>query len=336
MIYLVVFVLVLVGFILAFVFTGLPLPEKTEAVIDDFIGKDLQEFIKGETGFAKNGDVSIWYENIVETENPKGTILLVMGHSTTALGWSRYFFQPMLDRGYRVIRYDNRGVGMSDWLENWDKNHPYSIEDMALDGMAVLDAAGVDQAHVVGVSLGGMIAQRMAISHKDRVQSLTSLMSSGFMDDPELPRVPKVFEISLLRLSLRYKISRSERNDVRFRISVAKMLKSPDHSEVDLPLRTEKALYEIRKRKGYSPYVMNQHTKAVQVSGSRYEGLKALDLPVLVVHGRKDPLVLFEHGEKCASMIPGAKTIWIDDMGHEIPPHYTPLVLEGIFEVMEL
>ena len=120
--------------------------------------------------------MKIWYEKRAPTDSIKGTLLLVMGHSATAMIWSDDFMQPFIDAGYQVIRYDNRGVGESDWIADWDEENPYSLEDMSKDGIAVLNAEGVEKAHVLGASMGGMIVQRMALSHKDKVASLVSLL----------------------------------------------------------------------------------------------------------------------------------------------------------------
>ena len=114
----------------------------------------VEEHITGITGTANNKGVSIFYNAIGKPE--KGNILLVNGHTQTLLDWPTYFFQPLVDAGYRVIRYDNRGVGMSDWMEGWNKTNVYTLEDMATDALAILDDLSIKKAHIIGVSMGAV------------------------------------------------------------------------------------------------------------------------------------------------------------------------------------
>lgn len=178
---LVLFILLI--FIAAYLYinSGPQLPPKTDQLIREVLAERLPEFITGQTGRAMNGEVSIYYESMSGEDTSQGTILLINGYSSNMLYWLPYFYQPFLDAGYQVIRYDNRGIGMSDWLPNWTKKDPFSLEDMAKDGIAVLDELGIEKAHIIGMSMGGMIAQRIAISHASRALSLTSIMSTGFI-----------------------------------------------------------------------------------------------------------------------------------------------------------
>ena len=203
------------GFVLL-VSSGSKLPTDTDAIIDEVLAAELPALVKGVTGKARVGDIDIWYETIDSLDNPKATMLLIMGAGASAIAWPDYFFQPLIDAGHQVVRYDHRGLGMSDWMDDWDSEHPYTLEDMASDGIAVLDEIGVTRAHVVGVSMGGMIGQRMAISHADRVLSLTSISSSGYFDDPELPSASDQIESHVFRLVLRYGLIPTERNQIRF------------------------------------------------------------------------------------------------------------------------
>jgi pimeloyl-ACP methyl ester carboxylesterase len=109
-----------------------------------------------------------------------------MGIANDALAWPEHFIQPLVDSGFQVIRYDHRGTGLSDWIDRWDRDNPYSLGDMANDAIAVLNKLKINKAHVIGVSMGGMIAQTMAINHPERIMSLASLMSSGYIEDPNL------------------------------------------------------------------------------------------------------------------------------------------------------
>lgn len=303
--------------------SGIQLPAETDAIIEEVLQADqLPEFITGETGFAQNGDVKIWYEKIAPQDSIHGTILLIMGHSSSAMIWGTNFTQPLVDAGYQVIRYDNRGVGDSDWMPNWNADTPYSLEDMAKDGMAVLDAAGVAKAHIVGASMGGMIAQRVALSHSDRTLSLTSIMSSGYMDDPEMPAINAAGMLDFLRLTLRYLTPPSEAGSMRFMVGIQQLLQGNGPYSHPIKVSVERTLYELRKRKGRNPDVGDQHTAAIAASGSRLDELGTIKVPTLIIHGKSDPLVRFEHCEKYAPLIPHAKKLFIDGMGHDMPAIY--------------
>ena len=306
-----------------FINSGIQLRPETDAIIEEVLqADDLPAFITGETGFAKNGEVKIWYEKRVPKDSIKGTVLLVMGHSSSALIWSDDFMQPILDAGYQIIRYDNRGVGESDWMTNWDKDNPYTLEDMAKDGMAVLAATGVEKAHVMGASMGGMIVQRMALSHKEKVASLISIMSSGYMDDPAMPTIDVPHIMDFGRLTLRHLMPRTEAGTMKFITGIEQLFKGNGDYQHPIKKSVQRTLYELRKRKGMNPNVGDQHTAAIAASGSRLEELGTIKVPTLIIHGKSDPLVRFEHCEKYAPLIPHAEKLFIDGMGHDMPSIY--------------
>ncbi len=312
-----------------------PLPPEADTIIEGVMQSELQPFVSGETGIAKNGKVRIWYESFNPPDSAKGAVLLIMGHGATALLWPDYFYQPIVDSGYQVIRYDNRGLGMSDWMEDWDESNPYSLKDMAKDGVAILDALDIEKAHIIGVSMGGMIGQRLAISHSDRILSLTSIMSSGDITDPDLPAVPKEFELNFLKLALKYGISPSETDIIKFSLTVQQMVMGDGGYPLDIEYITARTLYEIRHRRGYNTTTGDQHTAAVLASGSSYSELPRINLPALVIHGKSDPLVNIAHSKKLAAKIYGATTLWIDGMGHDLPRAYVPQMLESIFRIFQ-
>ena len=129
--------------------SGPDLPVDTNKIIDMTIRSALPELIRGDTGIANNGNVNIWYESISPDDSVKGTIILVMGIANDALAWPEYFIKPLVDSGFQVIRYDHRGTGLSDWIERWDSNNPYSLGDMANDAIAVLDKLKIEKVHVI-------------------------------------------------------------------------------------------------------------------------------------------------------------------------------------------
>lgn len=284
----------------------------------------------GTTGYADNDGIKIWYEHIQAQDSSRGTVLLVMGLNTTGINFSDYFYEPLLDAGYDVVIYDNRDVGRSDWIEDWDKAHPYTLEDMAADGMAVLDHLGIDRAHVVGVSMGGMIAQSMAIHQAERVLSLGSIMSSGYMMDPDIRPVDSRYKKLMTKVGIRYFLRPSELGYMRFAMIVADEFKGQGDYRIDYDRIANRTLYEIRGRRGFNPNGTERHSAAIQASGSRYEALRQLETPTIVIHGTTDPLVWPDHARKYGSMIPDAHILWVEGMGHDIPEQYTPQIIEGL------
>ena len=204
MLYITIIVVLLIFVLLFRVYNRVKLPKNVASLIREINTENLPEFITGKTGFANNSDVKIAYE-IIESETSNGkSIILVNGHGHSRLFWPTYFYQPFLDQGYKIIKYDNRGLGESDWMNNWSNDNPYSLEDMATDTIAVLDALKIEKAHFIGMSMGGMISQRIAISFPTRIASLTSIMSTGFYDDPELVTLPKKFYNNIVAVTLLY------------------------------------------------------------------------------------------------------------------------------------
>lgn len=323
--------ILLIG-ILFIQFGGPKLPNNIDELIKEVKSKPLPELMTGEKDFVENDDVRICYEVNRPKETPKGTVLLVHGLSSTLLDWPRYFYQPFLDQGYQVIRYDNRSLGESDWLQKkWPENK-YTLEDMARDGIAILDKLSIKRAHIIGVSMGGMISQRMAISHSNRIQSLTSIMSSGFFNDKKLPGVPLPFYTGFARAILLYGRDLTKiDNKLKLHVSIRKLLVGKGYSTDDKYL-LQKALYENTKRKGYNATARDHHGYAIKKSGSRYDELKQLNTPTLVIHGTKDTLVPFEHGQKYAPMIPNAEKLFLEDMGHDIPESYLGKMIPAILE----
>lgn len=310
--------------------SGPPFPPNTDEIINQVMRSELPEIINGRTGYAESGDVSIWYEIIEPETPPKGSIILLAGIGSDSIGWPPKFLDALVDAGYQVIRYDQRGTGMSDWIEDWDRKSPYSLDKMAIDGIAVLDALDIQEAHVIGVSMGGMVAQQMVINHPDRVLSLTSIMSSGSIDDPNLPPISTDIAQELIKVGLKYGLIKTERNTIKLHIASRMILMGDSSYALDVKTIAEQVLYTLRKRKGYNAQVSPQHQAAVLASGSRYDKLLSLDKPTLIVHGKSDPFIPHEHGEKCAAIIPNADTLWIDGMGHDLPDAYVDVVTESI------
>lgn len=316
----VLLVLLLAGLVI-YIYTGGPaLPPETIAIIKSVINSELPEIVSGQTGFAQSHGLNIWYESIPPKGSSKGTVLLIMGNGADALIWPPKFVRAFVDAGYQVVRYDQRGTGMSDWVEDWDSKHPYSVADMAGDAVAVLNALEIQKVHLVGFSMGGMIAQEIAIRYPDKVVSLTLMMTSGFVGDPDLPGLTSryFFDSIVQGLPLvKYRIAGGEANLIKERIAKTILVVKPE--ELDIKEIAELVLYDLRKRRGINIRGAFQHQSAITISGSRYEGLKTLDVPTLVIHGTDDQFFPIEHGKKLVEIIPNAEGLWLEGVGHVIP-----------------
>ncbi|MFK7925338.1 MAG: alpha/beta fold hydrolase [Bacteroidia bacterium] len=309
-----------------------PLPAEAERIIAAAVESPSVP-LQGKEGYAYNGETKIWYEVIEPqaVDSIKGSLLLIMGISNDALGWPQYFLDPLVEAGYRVIRYDNRATGLSDWGEDWDEANSYTLTDMAADGIAVLDQLNVEKAHIIGVSLGGMIAQETALAFPERVISLTSMLSSANMADDSLPGINMDIIQELILAQIRYGLLPGEANQVRLMISVRQSLQGDKDYPIDLEGTAQAVLYNLRERNGMNNQAFKQQSAAVMSSGSREEALQELQIRTLIVHGTADPLIPFAHGQKCAQLIPGAKHLWVEGMGHDIPAAVSPQILTAIF-----
>lgn len=323
-----VVMLVITGLVVYILTSGPPLPSNTDEIISQVLTSELPEIFRGKTGYAQSGDIEIWYESVEPETESKGAILLVAGIASDSVGWPPQFLAALASAGYQVIRFDNRGTGMSDWLENWDSNHPYTLNDMANDGIAVLDALGIEKAHVVGVSMGGMIAQQMTINYPDRVLSLTSIMSSGNVSDPTLPPISTDVAQEFIIVGVKYGMINSERNTIKLHIASRIILRGDASYAIDVKTIAEQVLYSLRERRGFNPQASPQQQAAVLASGSRYDKLRTIDAPTLIIHGQSDPFIPIEHGQKCADLVPNADTLWVEGMGHDLPDVYVADIVE--------
>lgn len=294
--------------------SGPELPPGTDEIISQVLEDPLPQFVTGQTGTAQSGGVRIWYESVHPPRPASGTVLLVMGIANDALGWPQPFIDALVDAGYQVIRYDHRDTGLSGW-----NGGDYSLADMADDAVAVLDALEVERAHVVGISMGGMIAQEIALAHPARVTSLALLMSSAHIEDPDIAPVSAATAIELVKVAMKYGLVGGERNMIKLHVASRLVLRGDADSSVDVRATAEQVLYNLRVRRGYNHAVSAAHQAAVRRTGSRLQRLRRLTVPTLVVHGRADPFVPIAHGEKLAQVIPDARGLWLDDMGHDLP-----------------
>lgn len=314
----------LIGFItglLAFLLASSPkLPPDTDAIIDQVLENDLPELVTGQVGYATSQGLQIWYEAIQPDSPIKGTLLLIMSIGGSAAEWFPSFLDTYVSAGYQVIRYDHRGTGLSDRVENWQRDQAYSIGDMAQDALAVLDALKIERCHVFGLSMGGMVAQELAIQNPDRVASLTLAMTSGNVGDETLPSLSSLYLVGSFLSSLgllRYRMMGGEKNLIKERI--AKYISFVGHEGLNIQETAETTLYSLRKHGGLNFSAVFQHQMAVTISGSRYDKLGSLQTPTLVIHGTQDRLIPIEHGKKLVDILPNATGIWLQKVGHIWP-----------------
>jgi pimeloyl-ACP methyl ester carboxylesterase len=252
---------------------------------------------------ANNADVELFFEGFGSASDP--TLLLINGLGSQCINYDEQWCEKFAAQGYRVLRFDNRDTGLSSKLDD----RAYTLRDMADDVVAVLDAANAARAHVMGVSMGGAIAQRLAIDHGDRLLSLTSVMSStGELEygqsSPE----------ALAHLMAKPANTRDEyvdRQIAGIRIYGSK----PEW--IDEPYLRARAARAFDRC--YCPSGPARQMQAIVSDGKRVDGLRALRVPTLVMHGDRDKLIDPSGGRRTAELIPGARYVEIEGMGHDYP-----------------
>lgn len=302
------------------IFGGPKLPEETNSIIDEVSKSELSHIIKGKTGYAQTSNVKIWYECISPNGVPKGNILLNIGMGGNCIFWPPKFIQLFIDEGYQVIRYDQRGTGLSDWIENWNSKNPYLLMDMANDAVAVLDELQIAKVHIIGLSLGGMIAQEVAIAYPERIVSLTLLSTSPNVADAELQgmSVTKLLRMAISTLpAIKYRLMGGDKNLAKE--VIAKTISVYGYDDLDIKELSELTIYDLRKRKGINLRAIKQHRIAAAYTRSRYELLKEVSIPTLIVHGTEDQFFPIDHGKKLLDLIPNATILWLDGVMHQFP-----------------
>jgi pimeloyl-ACP methyl ester carboxylesterase len=282
---------------------------------------------------APANGIELAYEEFGDPGAP--AVLLIMGLGVQMLGWDAELCELLAERGFRAVRFDNRDVGRSTKIEGGRRpdvvaaamgdvsSASYTLDEMADDCAGLLDHLGVEAAHVVGASQGGMIAQTLAIRHPERVLSLVSIMSSTgdrAVGQPHPEAIP-----ALLTSPPADRDGYAE-----FVVGAFRTIGSPGFEADEERLRQRaKASFD----RGYYPEGTARQLLAVLASGDRTEALRGLDVPAVVIHGTDDPLIDVSGGRATAAAIPGAKLQLIEGMGHDLPrelwPRFVDLIVEN-------
>ena len=283
--------------------------------------------------FAERDGVRLHFESMGDEAGEP--LLLVMGYTAQMTAWPDGFCQLLVDRGFRVIRFDNRDCGLSSKTEGPPPNTPallmralagqdvsaeapYTLVDMAADGLAVLDALGIERAHVVGASMGGMIVQEMAAHFPERLLTMTSIMSTTGN--------PKVGQAEPAVLAALMTPPPQEREAaIAHSVRVSQQISGPLWEEGEALARAS-AAYD----RSFHPIGAAFQMAAIAASGDRTERLRSVQVPTLVIHGREDPLVTLSGGVATAEAVPGADLLVLGLMGHNQPPQYWGQITDAI------
>jgi len=269
------------------------------------------------TGIAHANGIDICYETFGDAAAP--VLLLIMGTGVQMTEWEPEFVESFVEQGFRVVRYDHRDVGQS---TRFDDSARYTLWDMADDAIGLLDVLGVEQAHVAGASMGGMVAQCIAIRHPGRVLSLCSIMSTTGADRVGTSRRDA-------REAMTGPRPTSREGVIETAVLRAQLLRGGGFPfDQDMIRRRAAAAYD----RADSPEGRARHVAAILATGDRTDALRRVVAPTVVIHGAADPLVHSSGGEATAAAIPGASLVLIPGMGHELPLAARPLIVDAFVE----
>lgn len=274
--------------------------------------------------YANNGGVELYYDTFGDPGDP--ALLLINGLGSQCINYADEWCRRFAAEGFFVIRFDNRDVGLSTKFSDYRSDlgdvlkaiaagehpePPYTVSDMAADAVAVLDHLGIEAAHVMGLSMGGMIVQQLAIDHPGRLLSMTSVMSTT--GDPD------VGQSSPEAQALFFQAPPTNRDEAIARyIEGIRIYGSPAHVDEDRLARMAGEVYD----RCFCPEGRGRQLIAVMASPSRTPALGAVTVPALVMHGDQDKLLDISGGRRTAEAIPGARFEVMEGMGHDYPPAY--------------
>jgi len=304
------------------------LSKSDKQVIKTVMNSTVPQIVKGETGFVTSGSHRIWFERIQTKKPTKGSVLLIMGHGNDALSWPTKFISDFVNNGYDVIRFDHRGTGLSTSSEKWKKKNAYTLTDMSEDVVAILKNLKLEKAHIVGVSMGGMIAQLAAINHPDKIESLTLIMTTGNAIDDELGPMSEEVLPQMISAVLKHGAFGGKKGKMKLQVIQRRILMGEATGEIDVKEMVETSRYNQEKRDGYHFMTARHHQQAILLSTSRYKALGTMQIPTLVVHGKQDPVIPIAHGEKLAATISNSNSLWVDNMGHDLPDSAIPEICD--------
>lgn len=284
---------------------------------------------------AAVGDMEIAYEQFGDRSDPP--VLLIMGLATQMLGWPDEFCAMLAGRSHHVVRFDNRDIGLSTHLHDAPppdimaavsgdtSSASYTLSDMARDTVGLLDVLGLESAHIVGASMGGMIAQTVAIEHPRRVRSLTSIMATTGDS-----RVGEATQEALATLLAPPPTNLDEAMDRT--VATYRVIGSPGY-DLDEPALRDQARRAYER--SFDPAGVGRQLLAILASGDRTERLRTLGVPTLVIHGAEDPLVRVSGGRATAETVPDAELSIIEGMGHDFPRELWREVTGRIADLIE-
>ena len=287
---------------------------------------------------VKANQIDLYYEDVGKADAP--VILLIMGLGTQMIAWPEAFVNGLADAGFRVISFDNRDIGLSTHLTGAPAPNliwalaasrfglpvrvAYSLKDMAADAVALMDQLKIEKAHVVGASMGGMIAQIMAATSPERVLTLTSVMSSS-----GAPGLPGPSAALRKRMIARRPAKPTRADAITATVEMLKLMSYPD------PARAPDAFETMATRafdRGFNALGTKRQLLAIIADGSRAGRLSQIRAPTLVIHGAADPLVPLACSEDIARRVPGARLEVVKAMGHDLPPSQLPHVMKLIVD----
>lgn len=285
---------------------------------------------------VQSNGIEIEYEQFGDPKNP--AVILIMGLGGQLTMWPVAMCESLAKKGYHVVRFDNRDIGLSTKLDDLgipdmaqimgalaagqQATAPYSLDDMAADTVGLMDALGIEKAHVAGASMGGMIAQLVACNYPGRALSLTSIMSTT--GNPEVPQgTPE----AMAALMAQPDPAGGAEAIIQTGMNAWNVIGSPGYRTPEPELR---AMVERDTKRSYHPQGVARQMAAIVANGDRREKLKKLSLPTVVLHGREDPLVPLAGGEDTAKNIPGAELKVVEGMGHDFPDSLAETYAEAV------